>query len=189
MTKSSPVGRPTKSTQSLSKPIILRTALPIFQEQGANALSFRLLAEKLKVTPMAVTYHTGNKRQLLADLVDLAFKDTLPDIADENPYGKSRAILLAYCERALLNANLLRAVLEDVSLMSQDLVQISNELRTCTQQLTHGDANNVLLYLLIDYTHGFVFSATSGKNNPLTIKDYECGIEWILVRATGETDR
>lgn len=189
MTKSSPVGRPTKSTQRLSKPLILQTALPIFQEQGADALSFRLLAEKLKVTPMAVTYHTGNKQQLLADLVDLAFKDTLPDITDESPYGKAHAILLVYCERALLNANLLRAVLEDVSLMSQDLVQITTALKTCTQKLERGDEDNVLLHLLIDYTHGFVFSATSGKNNPLTIRDYRCGIEWILGRASGGADR
>ncbi|WP_298938574.1 TetR/AcrR family transcriptional regulator [uncultured Ruegeria sp.] len=189
MTKSSRVGRPTKSTQRLSKPLILQTALPIFQEQGADALSFRLLAEQLKVTPMAVTYHTGNKRQLLADLVDLAFKDALPDIADESPSGKAHTILLAYCQRALLNANLLRAVLEDVSLMSQDLDQITIELQTCTQQLAHGDDDNVLLNLLIDYTHGFVFSASSGKNNTLTIKEYQCGIEWILVRASNDADR
>ncbi len=189
MIKSTPVGRPKKSTQRLSKPIILQTALPIFQEHGADALSFRLLAEKLKVTPMAVTYHTGNKRQLLADLVDLAFKDTLPDIADESPYEKAYAILLAYCTRSLLNANLLRAVLEDTSLMSQDLVQITDELRTCTQRLKHGDRDNVLTHLLIDYTHGFVFSATSGKDNPLTIDDYQRGIEWILVRASGDADR
>ncbi|MGJ8624110.1 MAG: TetR/AcrR family transcriptional regulator [Yoonia sp.] len=189
MTGPAPVGRPQKSTQRLSRPLILKTALPIFQEQGANALSFRLLAEKLKVTPMAVTYHTGNKRQLLADLVDLAFKDTLPNIEDKRPFGRAFAILRAYCERALLNANLLRAVLEDASLMSHDLVQITTELQSCTQQLGHGGDDNVLPHLLIDYTHGFVFSASSGKNNPLTIKDYECGIEWILVRASGDADR
>ena len=189
MTKSSPVGRPTKLKQRLSKPLILQAALPVFREQGADALSFRLLAEQLKVTPMAVSYHTGNKRQLLADLVDLAFKDTLPHIADEGPYEKAHSILFAYCERALLYANLLRAVLEDVSLMSLDLHQITSELQTCTQELEHGDEDNVLLHLLIDYTHGFVFSATSGKNNPLTIKDYRCGIEWILARASSDADR
>ncbi len=178
-----PVGRPPKSTQRLSKHLILQTALPIIQTQGADVLSFRLLAEKLKVTPMAVTYHTGNKRQLLADLVSLAFRDMLPDIADESPTQKANGILLAYCQRALPNANLLRAVLEDVSLMSEDLIEITSELQTCTQQLDNGDENNVLLHLLIDYTHGFVFSATSGENNPLAVNDYLPGIKWILARA------
>ncbi len=188
MTTSSPVGRPAKSTQRLSKPIILETALPIVQKQGADALSFRLLAEKLKATPMAVTYHTGNKRQLLADLVRLAFKDTLSDIADRSPTQKAHGILLAYCQRALLNANLLRVVLEDVSFMSEDLIRITDELQACTQQIDNGDADNVLLYLLIDYTHGFVFSATNSESNPLTIKDYLPGIEWILARAAGDAD-
>ncbi|GGX61089.1 hypothetical protein GCM10007385_32950 [Tateyamaria omphalii] len=167
---------------------MLQTALPIVQEHGADALSFRLLAEKLKVTPMAVTYHTGNKRQLLADLVSLAFRDTLKNVTEESPSQRAHAILRAYCQRALLNANLLRAVLEDVSLMSEDLAQITNELQTCTQQLENGDESNVLLHLLIDYTHGFVFSASSGENNPLTIKDYLRGIEWILVRMQNGTE-
>ena len=182
-----PVGRPHKSTQRLSKQLILRTALPIVQKHGADALSFRLLSEKLKVTPMAVTYHTGNKRRLLADLVDLAFKDTLPEIATENPTQNARDILHAYCQRALLNANLLRAVLEDISLMSEDLIGITDALQTCTRQLDNGDVQNVLLHLLIDYTHGFVFSATSGDDNPLTIEDYLPGLEWILARAAEDS--
>mgnify|MGYP000645718592 CR=1 FL=1 len=45
---------------------------PIAQKRGADALSFRLLAERLKVTPMAVAYHSGSKHALLADLVGLA---------------------------------------------------------------------------------------------------------------------
>lgn len=189
MTNSSPVGRPAKSKQRLTKQLVLQKALPIFQKHGSDALSFRLLAEKLEVTPMAVTYHTGNKRKLLADLVDLAFKDTLPDIADEPPLQKAHAILLAYCQRALLNANLLRAVLEDISLISHDLVQITNELQTCTQKLGQGDDHTVLVHLLIDYTHGFVFSATSGENNPLTIDDYQRGIEWVLLRVSCDRER
>lgn len=185
MTKSSAVGRPSKSMQRLSKQLILQTALPIVQTQGADALSFRLLAEKLKVTPMAVTYHSGSKHALLADLVGLAFKSTLQGTSGESPEAKARSILSAYFRRALLNANLLRAILEDVSLMNEDLIQITNELQACTQELDNGDKNNVLLHLLIDYTHGFVLSASSGENNPLTIDDFLRGVDWVLARATG----
>lgn len=185
MTKSSAVGRPPKSTQRLSKQLVLQTALPIVQKQGADALSFRLLAEKLKVTPMAVTYHSGSKHALLADLVGLAFENTLQDVSGESPTAKARNILRAYFQRALLNANLLRAILEDVSLMSEDLIQITNELRGCTRELDNGDKNDVLLHLLIDYTHGFVLSASSGEKNTLSIDDFLRGVDWVLAKATG----
>ena len=188
MNKPSTVGRPTKSTQHLSKQLILRIALPVVQSQGADALSFRLLAEKLKVTPMAVTYHSGSKRQLLADLVDLAFKNTLRGVAGGTPAERARSILSAYFQRALLNANLLRVILEDTSLMSEDLIEITKALEACTQQLDNGDANNVLLHLLVDYTHGFVLSASSGENNPLTINDFLRGLDWVLARAEGDAN-
>ncbi len=188
MTKALTVGRPKKSQERLSKQLILQTALPIVQKQGADALSFRVLADKLKVTPMAVTYHSGSKRKLLAELVGLAFEKTLQGIVEEGASAKARSILSAYYRRALPNANLLRAVLKDATLISKDLVEITENLRTCTQELDGGDENDVLLHLLIDYTHGFVLSASSGQNNPLTIDDFLRGIDWVLARAMAQNE-
>ncbi len=185
MTKAPTVGRPKKSKERLSKQLILQTALPIVQKQGADALSFRLLADKLKVTPMAVTYHSGSKRKLLADLVELAFANTLQATFEKRASAKARSILSAYYLRALPNANLLRAVLEDVTLISKDLLDVTDKLRACTREIDDGDENDVLLHLLIDYTHGFILSASSGKNNPLTIDDFLRGIDWVLARAIG----
>ena len=73
MTKASSPGRPPKAAQRLSKQLILKTALPIGQDKGVDALSFRMLADRLGVTPMAVAYHAGSKKQLLSDLVEHAF--------------------------------------------------------------------------------------------------------------------
>lgn len=185
MTNTPTVGRPKKSKERLSKQLILQTALPIVQKQGAGALSFRVLADKLKVTPMAVTYHSGSKRKLLADLVELAFANTLQGTVEEGASAKARSILSAYYLRALPNANLLRAVLEDVTLISKDLLEVTDRLRACTQELDGGDKNDVLLHLLIDYTHGFVLSASSGEDNPITIDDFLRGIDWVLSRARG----
>ncbi len=185
MTNTPTVGRPKKSKERLSKQLILQTALPIVQKQGAGTLSFRVLADKLKVTPMAVTYHSGSKRKLLADLVELAFANTLQGTVEEGASAKARSILSAYYLRALPNANLLRAVLEDVTLISKDLLEVTDRLRACTQELDGGDKNDVLLHLLIDYTHGFVLSASSGEDNPITIDDFLRGIDWVLSRARG----
>ncbi|UWR04670.1 TetR/AcrR family transcriptional regulator [Ruegeria conchae] len=185
MTKVVSVGRPVKSSQKLSKQLILRTALPIVQKGGVEGLSFRVLAEQLGVTPMAVTYHAGSKKQLLSDLVELAFEGVLDDIEGDPPIKRARSILATYYGYALKNAKLLRAILNDVTLMSEDLVRVAVELKTSTDQLKNSDGGDVLVHLLIDYAHGFVLSASSGENNPLTIDDFLRGVDWILNQAAG----
>lgn len=186
MTTPSSPGRPPKTAQQLSKQLILRTALPILQKSGVDALSFRVIADELGVTPMAVTYHTGSKKELLSDLVALAFANTLKGASGDTPLQKARNILATYCKRALENANLLRAILEDVSLMSDELYQITAELKSNTQKLENGDDGDVLVHLLIDYTHGFVLSASSGENNPLTFDGFLKGVDWVLAQAAGK---
>ncbi|WP_170765492.1 TetR family transcriptional regulator [Ruegeria lacuscaerulensis] len=188
MTKVASVGRPVKSSQHLSKQVILRTALPIVQKGGVDALSFRVLADQLGVSPMAVTYHAGNKKQLLTDLVELAFKGVADGIEERSPVKRARSILAAYYRYALKNANLLRAILNDVKLMSADLARVAAELKSSTDQLKNSDGGNVLVHLLIDYAHGFVLSASSGENNPLTIDDFLRGVDWILSQAAGKDD-
>ncbi len=180
MSRSSKSGRPSKAAQSLTRQSILHAALPLVQEHGIDAISFRLLAERLGVTAMAVKYHAGSQKELLAALVDLAFADTLGGIEASEPTGRMRIILEAYCERALTNANLLRAVLEDTSLMCEEMHSITKMLRIEAEAL--GEQDDVLIFLLVDYTHGWVLSASCGKDNPLTMKDYLSGLDWILNR-------
>ncbi|SPJ30362.1 TetR/AcrR family transcriptional regulator [Falsiruegeria mediterranea] len=183
MNARSKVGRPKASDQKISKARIIEVALPIVQRDGIEALSFRTLADQLGVTPMAVTYHSGSRQQLLADLVAVAFKDTLGQVDGATASDRVRQILTAYYTRALANAHLLRAVLSDPSLMSVDLKHVTGALGTCTKDLNDGDAGSVLLHLLIDYTHGFVLSAASDETDTLTIDDYLRGINWVLDRA------
>lgn len=180
MTKVRGAGRPLKSDQTLSKQAVIAAALPIVQKEGVDALSFRALAEHLGVTPMAVTYHSGGKKELLADLVEAAFTGTLEEYEGGSAAEQARSILSQYLARALVNAHLLRAVLADLSLMGPALVQITEKLAEATRALNDGDEGDVLLHLLVDYTHGFVLSASSTEDNPLTINDYLRGIDWIL---------
>ncbi|WP_052465684.1 TetR/AcrR family transcriptional regulator [Phaeobacter sp. S60] len=188
MTKAPSPGRPPKADQRLSKQLILQTALPIVQDKGVDALSFRMLADQLGVTPMAVTYHAGTKKQLLSDLVEHAFAGVLDGVEGGTPVERARSIMATYYGYSLKNANLLRAILEDVTLMSADLANVVPKLKACTDQLKNSDGGDVLVHLLIDYAHGFVLSASSGANNPLTIEDYLRGIDWILCRAAGDRE-
>lgn len=182
MTKVPVAGRPRKTDQKLSKQAVIAIALPIVQKKGVDALSFRVLAEHLGVTPMAVSYHSGGKNELLADLVEVAFAGTIEKLSGASAAQQARHILSQYCERALINAHLLRAVLADLSLMGPALVKITEMLGEITKILNDGDEDDVLLHLLIDYTHGFVLSASATEENPLTIKEYLQGIDWMLSR-------
>ena len=183
MTKAQGAGRPRKSDSKLSKQSIIAVALPIVQRDGVDALSFRALADQLGVTPMAVTYHSGSKTKLLADLVEAAFKDALGEIAGQTATERARLILARYCKCAMRNAHLLRAVLGDTSLMGPALHQITETLSQNTKALDDGDEGDVLLHLLVDYTHGFVLSATASDDNPLSPDDFLRGLNWILDRA------
>ncbi len=187
MTKVAPVGRPTKPSQHLLKQVILRTALPIVQKGGVDGLSFRVLAEQLGVTRMAVAYHAANKKQLLTDLVELTFREVVDGIEERSPGKRARNILATYYGYVLKNANLLRAILGDVTLMSADLAR-GADLKASTDQPKNSDGGNILAHLLIDYTHGFVLSASSRENNPLTIDDFLRGVDWILDQTAGRSE-
>ncbi|GAA6192789.1 TetR/AcrR family transcriptional regulator [Phaeobacter sp. NW0010-22] len=183
MTKAQGAGRPRKSDSKLSKQSIIAVALPIVQRDGVDALSFRALANQLGVTPMAVTYHSGSKTELLADLIEAAFENALGEIDGQTATEQARLILTRYCTCALRNAHLLRAVLSDTSLMGPALHQITETLSQNTKVLNDGDEGDVLLHLLVDYSHGFVLSATASDDNPLTTDDFLHGLDWVLDRA------
>ena len=174
-------GRPRKGSQELSRQQILATALPMIQEGGVEAISFRRLAAKLGVTPMAVKYHVGDQHEMLTALVDLAFRNTLEPVGPTGAAERLRSILISYCDRAIENANLIRCILSDTSLMSEEIVMVTEQIRKCTRALNHGDPQDVLLNLLVDYTHGFVFSAVAAPpEHVLTQEDFLRSIDWVL---------
>ena len=134
---------------------------------------------------MAVKYHVGSKHQLLADLVAIAFADAVAPVSEPNPADSLRAILSQYCARALKNANLLTCILDDPTLMSDDLIRITDQIRDHTQALAHGDPQDAMLNLLVDYTHGFVFSAHAAPDDIAPgLKDFQRSLDWVLDMAT-----
>lgn len=151
------------------------------RQGGLEAISFRRLADALGVSPMAIKYHVGGQQDLLAALVELAFKGALGVDEDRNSTKHLKHILSRYCARALDNANLVRCILRDPSLMSDEIVAITEEIRKNTRLLNDGDPKDVMLNLLVDYTHGFVFAAAAAKKGEgPTMEDFLRSIEWVL---------
>ncbi|MEM7446482.1 MAG: hypothetical protein AAF414_24395 [Pseudomonadota bacterium] len=174
-------GRPQKGAETLSRERILSRALPLVQKNGIEAISFRRLADVLVVSPMAIKYHVGNRHDLLAALIERAFQNTIEESDESDPARRLKHILSRYCARAIENAYLLRCILGDPTLMGGELVAITREIRKHTRILNDGDANDVMLDLLVDYTHGFVFSAFAApRENGPTMEGYLRGIDWVL---------
>ncbi|MEM9631505.1 MAG: TetR/AcrR family transcriptional regulator [Pseudomonadota bacterium] len=174
-------GRPQKRDGALSRERILTTALPLLREHGAEAVSFRRLADRLGVTAMAIKYHVGSQQELLAALVECAFKGTLGNIKGNTPAERLRHVLTMYCARALENAHVVRCILNDTSLMSSEIVGITEKIRENTRLLNNGDPDDVMLNLLVDYTHGFVFSAVAAApEHVLTEEDFLRSVDWVL---------
>ncbi|WP_298962142.1 TetR/AcrR family transcriptional regulator [uncultured Roseibium sp.] len=174
-------GRPSKGAGALSKKRIIDAAAPLLQQKGLEAVSFRRLADNLGVSAMAIKYHIGSQQELLSALVEHSFKDTLGTIKGESPAERLRHVLSMYCIRALENPNAIRCILNDASLMSLEIIEITEEIRKYTRLLNDDDPDDVLLNLLVDYTHGFVFSAVAAAPNTcLTQEDYLRSIDWTL---------
>lgn len=183
-------GRPSKQSQKLSKETVLKAAMSLVAAEGVDAVSFRRLSQGLNVTAMAVAYHAGTKHQLLSDLVALAFSG-LPDKRDAVSVQEGlRGILSDYCRRALQHSGLVRAMLADPSLMSPEITAITEEIRRFTRELNEGEDNDVLLNLLVDYTHGFVFAASAAPADQVpTEESYLRSLDWILARSLQKSSR
>lgn len=82
-----------------------------------------MLAGQLGVTPMAVTYRAGNKKQLMSDLVELAFEGILDGVEDGTSTKRARSTLATYFGHALKNTYLLRAILTQTSDFSDPIHQ------------------------------------------------------------------
>ncbi|WP_162932942.1 TetR/AcrR family transcriptional regulator [Roseovarius sp. EL26] len=179
--KNKRAGRPSKTADRLHKTDILKAACSILNDKGEGALTFRALATKLGVTPMAVTYHIGTRHQLLEALITDAFAGLVSPAKGATPALRLRDLLLRYCEMALSHAALIRCILQTPTLMSDDLIRYTELVRIETRMLNDGDPQDVMLNLLIDYTHGFIFSAIAAPADIAPgLAMYERSLDWAL---------
>ncbi|WP_405851405.1 TetR/AcrR family transcriptional regulator C-terminal domain-containing protein [Streptomyces sp. NBC_00090] len=70
--------RGTGDRAPLSRQRVLRAAVALADETGAEAFSMRRLAQELGVVPMALYKHVANKEELLDGMVDLVVGDIAP---------------------------------------------------------------------------------------------------------------
>jgi len=183
MTKAVTAGRPFKQDSTLSKGKILSLAMRLIEEEGEKAASFRALAKKLDVTPMAVSHHVGNRQLMLEGLIARAFYGVGSEPKGDAPTEQLRFLLARYCDRVLKHPNLFKCVLADPRLIEGELFLLTDLIKSYVRKTTKGDNDNALLNLIVDYTHGFALSVSAAPSPPqLTTDDYLRSLDWILER-------
>ncbi|MFF0490253.1 TetR family transcriptional regulator [Nocardia sp. NPDC004068] len=128
-----------------SRARILRTALELFAERGAHAVSVREIAEGVGLTKTAVLYHFPSKSHILAALVEPLLTESEAVVeaarAIEDPAARGWAVLEALVDVWLSHARLLRVHLRDQSL-SEDAETFARmrDLAVSVQELLAGPA-------------------------------------------------
>ena len=87
--------------EPLTKERILRAAVALADEGGAESLSMRRLAQELGVVPMALYKHVANKDEMLDGMVDVVVGEIDPPLADADWKSTIRERVLS-ARRALL---------------------------------------------------------------------------------------
>ena len=180
------MGRPSKKSRTLSKEEILKRALQLLDERGRKALSFRTLAREYGVTPMAIAHHVGTKEEMLSSIISQVYKDVGEVSEERSPLKQLRCSLARYCCCVLRHPQLAKCILENPSLLSVQLLELTDLIKHNLSLLVTNDEVDIILNLIIDYTHGFAISvaeAASGDGviGP-TMKDYLRSLDWILAK-------
>jgi AcrR family transcriptional regulator len=90
-----------ESRKPLTKERILRTAVAMADEGGAESLSMRKIAQELGVVPMALYKHVANKDEMLDGMVDVVVGEIDPPIEGADWKTAMRERILS-ARRALL---------------------------------------------------------------------------------------
>lgn len=181
VSKPATLGRPTKSAKTVTKEKIYQAAFQLLKGGGLDALTFRALAKRLDVTPMAITHHVGTRKKLLAALIESVFSGVCTQSDEEAPQTRLQFRLSFYCDCAVENADLIQAMLSDSSLISGELVKFTGLIRQDLSAFVDRETVAPVLNLIIDYTHGFVIStAAAPAGHGPSREEYTASLNWIL---------
>lgn len=183
MTTARTAGRPARGAREISKAEVLNVALELLNNSEGQSVSFRLIAQQLGVTAMAVAHHVGSRREMLSQIATGVFSDMAEAAKGKTPAERLRFLLGRYCEVVLAHPGLLRCILADPELFPEQLARLTELIRSNIAALTTYEQPDMLLNVIVDYTHGFALSVTAGVNDAQAqLSSYRQGLDWIISR-------
>ena len=96
---------------------IVKMAVQLAEEHGAEALNVREIAARLGVTPAAIYWHVKSRNELFDEVVKTVFADLVPPQLHEGSWReRTRALLVWFHHRLTERAALLSAVASSAAL-------------------------------------------------------------------------
>lgn len=172
-------GRPAAGS-ALRREQVLDAGLQLLEQLGAQGFGLRPLARQLGITPMSVAHHVGDQQALLRALVERVHGQPLPEPDPAlAPALRVRALLAGYMERVRRHPALAVCILSDPALFTESLAAFTQRLRG--EVAAWRDDGDVLLDLLIDYTHGHALAlAFAGEDAKALAGRFEQGLARLL---------
>lgn len=155
-------GRPKKEASPLSREAILSAAQARLGNPQSQALSLRVLARDLGVTPMALYSHVEGVDDVLLGLAERWFEDVPSKGATADAEALSQH-LTWYCERVLAHAGLTLALVSRTGDLPQPHEAWSRQLQLIVAAV---GLRQEWSDILVDHLHGFTLSQVAGVGNP-----------------------
>lgn len=176
-------GRPSAG-QALDRDRVLDAGLALLEELGPQGFGLRPLARRLGITPMSVSHHVGDQQALMRGLVERVHGRPLPEPGRGLGSARRIQVLLAgYMERVRLHPALTVCILGDPDLFTASLAAFTQRLRAEVRSLCGPaeDDGDVLLDLLIDYTHGHALALALSRDGAHALRGhFEQGLARLL---------
>lgn len=171
-------GRP--AGRALGRDQVLDAGLALLEELGPQGFGLRPLARRLGITPMSVSHHVGDQQALMRGLVERVHGRPLPEPTDGlGPVPRIQSLLAGYMQRVRRHPALTVCILRDPELFTGSLAAFTQRLRGEVQALD-ADAD-LLLDLLIDYTHGHALALALSRDGAHALRGrFEQGLARLL---------
>jgi AcrR family transcriptional regulator len=149
----------------LTRERVVAEALAVIAEHGAQGLTMRRLAARLRVVPGALYHHVRDKQQLHDLVLDNVLAEVDVDL-DSSPNWTDQLELLAHRLRKVLEDHPgVASILKTRDPLGPHSLALAEALLEPLQAAGFGDREaGLAFFLLIDYTIGFAVSGPTSVN-------------------------
>jgi AcrR family transcriptional regulator len=163
--RSAAVARPSRKGRTpLTRSAILDAALAVVDEEGAAALTFRRVADRLGVDPMAVYYHVPGKAELQDGVAELVLHD-LGSVPETGSWvERLRASCTEFRRCVLAHPNAIGLTLTQRTVPQPVLLAAERQLRALDDAGLDGAAADRWYRVLTSYVSGFLATEAAPRD-------------------------
>jgi AcrR family transcriptional regulator len=147
-------GRPGRGQATVTPDTMLSAALEILGAEGAEALTMRALASRLKINPMTIYHYFDDRDGLIKALSEKVYREvTAPE--DGSARHRLEGLLLAYRSQVLRHPGLTLSIFSRPAVFPDQARRITEHIAALLSDLGLAPSRSPLwVNILVDFTHG-----------------------------------